>query len=171
MTTVARGRRPPKKARQPPSAARSRRALRFEDISSRGALEIVEAVKHGLPVQFMDDLRAETNLPASLLQDVTSISESTLARRRRATGAARAKARPLPAAARLSQQQSERIVRVALLWRRTLDLFQGDRDLARRWLQNPNPALGGKAPLAVADTELGAREVEAVLDRFDEGVY
>ena len=42
----------------------------------------------------------------------------------------------------------------------------GGRDVATRWLKRPNRALGGKAPLAVIDTEPGARMVENVLGRI-----
>jgi uncharacterized protein (DUF2384 family) len=40
----------------------------------------------------------------------------------------------------------------------------------REWLRTPSGDFGGKSPLEFADTEIGAREVEAVLDRISDGV-
>lgn len=38
-------------------------------------------------------------------------------------------------------------------------------------LDEPHLALGGDSPLALADTELGAREVDDLLGRLEHGVY
>ena len=40
---------------------------------------------------------------------------------------------------------------------------------ASRWLRRSNRALGGVAPLAAIDTELGARQVENLLGRIAYG--
>ena len=46
-----------------------------------------------------------------------------------------------------------------------------DRDNAGRWLQKPNRALGGVAPLDLLSSDLGAEQVETILVRIDYGVY
>jgi putative toxin-antitoxin system antitoxin component (TIGR02293 family) len=66
---------------------------------------------------------------------------------------------------RLARYESDRIYRLA----RIVALAKaslGDRNAATRWLKRPNRALGGNVPLAVIDTELGARTVENVLGRI-----
>jgi|SRR5215469_13371713 len=69
---------------------------------------------------------------------------------------------------RLARYESDRLYRLARLV--TLaDHFLGDHQLALEWLKRPNHALGGVAPLAMVDTELGAREVENVLGRIGYG--
>ena len=45
----------------------------------------------------------------------------------------------------------------------------GDRDFAQAWLRRPNPAFHDRAPIDVAQTEIGARRVEAILSRFEHG--
>jgi putative toxin-antitoxin system antitoxin component (TIGR02293 family) len=50
-------------------------------------------------------------------------------------------------------------------------LFDGDRDAAKSWLAEPQRALGGHVPLAMAGTEVGAREVERVMGRLEHGVF
>lgn len=46
-----------------------------------------------------------------------------------------------------------------------------DETTADRWLRLPNPALNGEVPIHMAATDLGAREVEAVLTRLEHGVF
>jgi putative toxin-antitoxin system antitoxin component (TIGR02293 family) len=47
----------------------------------------------------------------------------------------------------------------------------GEADFARKWLNYPNPALGDRIPIEMAETDAGAREVETVLTRIAYGVY
>lgn len=56
---------------------------------------------------------------------------------------------------------TERLARIAAIARWVWE----DDDKARAFLRAPHPELGGRAPLEAALTELGARQVEAVIDR------
>ena len=47
----------------------------------------------------------------------------------------------------------------------------GDDALADEWLRSPNPALGDAIPIRMIRTDLGGREVEAVLGRIEHGVF
>lgn len=47
----------------------------------------------------------------------------------------------------------------------------GDEERATRWLTKPNPSLNNKIPLDMAETDVGAREVEIVLKRIAYGDY
>jgi putative toxin-antitoxin system antitoxin component (TIGR02293 family) len=47
----------------------------------------------------------------------------------------------------------------------------GGEDFARKWLNLSNPALNGRIPIELAETDAGAREVEDVLGRFAHGVH
>ncbi len=60
-----------------------------------------------------------------------------------------------------------RLVRVRDHARRAFE----DDDVAEEWLSLPNPELGGEIPIKMARTDIGARDVEAVLTRFEHGVY
>ena len=44
-------------------------------------------------------------------------------------------------------------------------------ELARNWLNLPNPALKNRVPIDLAETDSGAREVEAILSRIAYGDY
>ncbi len=60
-----------------------------------------------------------------------------------------------------------RLIRVRDHARRAFE----DDDVAEEWLSLPNPELGGEIPIKMARTDIGARDVEAVLTRFEHGVY
>jgi putative toxin-antitoxin system antitoxin component (TIGR02293 family) len=47
----------------------------------------------------------------------------------------------------------------------------GGENFARKWLNLSNPALNGRIPIELAETDAGAREVEDVLGRFAHGVH
>ena len=60
-----------------------------------------------------------------------------------------------------------RLLRVVAFARRVFE----DEALADEWLRLPNPALNGLVPMHMARTDLGGREVEAVLGRIEHGVF
>ncbi|MEA2876993.1 MAG: hypothetical protein QOF14_2189 [Hyphomicrobiales bacterium] len=60
-----------------------------------------------------------------------------------------------------------RLLRVTEAARRAF----GEEDFARKWLNLPVPSLNDAIPIELAETDAGAREVEAVLIRFAHGVY
>ena len=72
--------------------------------------------------------------------------------------------------AELEPPECERIIRFARLLRRATELFE-DEGAARDWLKAPAFAFNGECPLSFADTEVGAREVEALLGRIGHGVF
>lgn len=60
-----------------------------------------------------------------------------------------------------------RLLRVVAFARRVFE----DDVLADDWLRSANPALDGLVPMQMARTDLGGREVEAVLGRIEHGVF
>jgi len=67
--------------------------------------------------------------------------------------------------ARFESDRLYRLARIVALANQNL----GDHERSMRWLKHPNRALGGLAPVAAIDTELGARQVENVLGRIAYG--
>ena len=70
---------------------------------------------------------------------------------------------------RLSAPESERTERIARVMAQAEFVWQ-DRPDARRFMTTPHPALRGRTPLDVALTELGARQVEEMLDQIFYGL-
>ena len=71
---------------------------------------------------------------------------------------------------KFTPEESERLLRLGTVFEQAVELFEGDRAAALRWLTAPRKALEGKTPLAYARTELGAREVEDLIGRLEHGV-
>jgi len=69
---------------------------------------------------------------------------------------------------RLSAAESERTERLARVMA-SAEFVWGDRSDARRFMTTPHPALGG-TPLDAALSELGARQVEEILDKIFHGL-
>ncbi len=106
-------------------------------------LAAVEAVLQGLPFQSIEQFRKTSGITLDRIKEVAGISDGSYSRRRQ-TG-------------RLSQEESERLLRVGRVFERATELYDGDRDAARRWLESVIPELGNQRPLDLARTEPGAR--------------
>ncbi|HYF08925.1 MAG TPA: antitoxin Xre/MbcA/ParS toxin-binding domain-containing protein [Acetobacteraceae bacterium] len=65
-----------------------------------------------------------------------------------------------------ASERAERLARVTALAMQAL----GDTEEARHWLNSPHPMLGDKPPIAVAATDLGARQVERILLNIEYGL-
>jgi putative toxin-antitoxin system antitoxin component (TIGR02293 family) len=71
---------------------------------------------------------------------------------------------------RLSIDEADPIIRLLRVVALANHAF-GDEAMATEWLKSPNPALHNRLPVDMAESDLGAREVEAVLERFQHGDY
>jgi putative toxin-antitoxin system antitoxin component (TIGR02293 family) len=121
------------------------------------APHLMRAVKNGFPYRTLERFQRNTGLPLDLLIELVDIPRRTLARRKRD--------------GRLGRDESDRLLRASRVFARALALFEGDRDAATEWLTARQPALGGAVPIALAKTDLGAREVEALAGRLEHGVF
>jgi putative toxin-antitoxin system antitoxin component (TIGR02293 family) len=119
-------------------------------------LSLAEKVEEGFPIRTFLRLQRTLNIGSSDLARIVNITLRTLARRK-ATG-------------RLEPDESDRLLRVARVYKAALDLFESDRTAALAWLSRPNRALNGKTPLQLATTDVGAREVERLITRLEHGV-
>ena len=113
-------------------------------------VDLQAAIREGLPQRVIEMLMGAADLSIKELAACLDLSPRSLQRRRRE--------------GRLARHESDRVYRLARIVALAKSSL-GGRDRATRWLKRPNRALGGQAPLAVLDTELGARAVENVLGR------
>ena len=72
---------------------------------------------------------------------------------------------------RFTAEQSERLVRIIRVLDRAVELFDGDKTAAQKWLNEPARALGWKTPAEVMNSETGAYEVMKLITRLEHGVY
>jgi len=118
---------------------------------------LIERLDRGLSFASFNRLRQNINLSQEELATLVQISPRTLARRRTQK--------------RLETDESDRLVRLSRVFGKTVELFEGDDASARDWLARPQLGLGSKRPLDLLGSEVGAREVEAVIDRLEHGVF
>jgi len=118
--------------------------------------KLYEAVTHGLKFATFSRLVQNTMLPQSVIAEVVQVSDRTLARRREK--------------GKLEPGESDRLLRFSRLFGLALQLFEGDADAARTWLLSKPKALGGRTPLELSMTEIGAREVEDLIGRLEHGI-
>ena len=116
--------------------------------------DLREAIREGFRPAVVEELMRASGLTLKELASALDLSPRSLQRRRNS--------------GRLARYESDRLYRLARIVAIAND-FLGDRERALRWLKRPNRALGGIAPVAAIDTELGARQVENILGRIAYG--
>jgi len=120
------------------------------------AAYIVERVRDGLPFREFTAMREMLGLTEDRLGQLIGIPKATLHRRKKAM--------------HLERSESDRLVRYGRLFQRATAALGGEA-AARSWLSAPAIAFHDETPLDYADTEIGAREVEALLGRLEHGVF
>ena len=119
-------------------------------------IRIFRRVEKGLAFQAFVRFQRITGLSMGDLAEAVAIKPRTLARRRQQ--------------GRLEPEESDRLLRLSRIFGKALELFEGDAEAARQWLATPQRGLGGERPMVLAKTDLGAREVDALVDRLEHGV-
>lgn len=122
----------------------------------RTDLDLVDAVAEGLPTESVAELAARLEL--SDVEIFRLVAPRRTLHHRKQSGTA------------LTAEESARVARVARTFVQALDAF-GDAPKARAWLRRPNRALSARVPLALLESEAGARLVEDELVRIAFGVY
>jgi putative toxin-antitoxin system antitoxin component (TIGR02293 family) len=120
-------------------------------------LDLMEQVEKGLPAAVFDRFSTLIGVPREELASAIHTTTRTIARRKRAEMA-------------LDRTAGERLVRLALLYKRSSEIL-GDEDLTRQWMRTPREAFGGRTPFEMASSEIGAEEVEDLLTRVEQGVF
>ncbi len=117
---------------------------------------IIQRVRDGLEMEEFLALQEMLEVTEERLAGLLGMSRATLHRRKKAGN--------------LDRAESDRLVRYARLLSHAIAAL-GGLDGARSWLTAPAIAFQGECPLDYADTEIGAREVDALLGRIEHGVF
>lgn len=119
--------------------------------------KVIQIIEDGLSIVVFRELCDFLEVSDKALAEIIKIPISTLAKRKKR--------------GHFSSTESERIYRILNLYKQALDTFDGNEEYARKWLKEDAYGLGGVPPLYFAKTELGAKEVEQLLIRIDEGIF
>lgn len=113
-------------------------------------------LRQGLPYSAFKRFQRNTRLSSAAIAELIQLPTRTMARRKEA--------------GRLQPDESDRLLRVARVFGRALELFEGDPDAARHWLSSKQRLLGNLVPLELAGTDVGALEVEHLIGRLEHGI-
>jgi putative toxin-antitoxin system antitoxin component (TIGR02293 family) len=119
-------------------------------------LDWVQVIRNGLPAAAIDSLLGAIQLSQAELASAVGIPERTLARRKR-EGV-------------LSSEESAKVLRLARVASRANEVFESSES-SIHWLKAPNASLGGRTPLSLLDTDIGAESVLDTLGRIEHGVF
>ena len=114
--------------------------------------DLLRSIEGGLAARVFDQFVENTGLSAERAAEFADIGRRALAIRLEE--------------GRFSRDESDRLVRAARIFGGALALFKGDRSTASAWLMSGQPDLGGSAPIDLARTDLGAREVERIFAKL-----
>jgi putative toxin-antitoxin system antitoxin component (TIGR02293 family) len=118
---------------------------------------LLQTVRKGIPYTALERLQRNLQLSLEQIARLMQVPPRTLARRRQDR--------------RLRPDESDKLLRATRVLGQALQLFGGEWSDARAWLETPQPTLGGVTPLELAETELGAREVEMAIHAIRHGVF
>lgn len=145
------------KRRQPAAHPRVLLEANLLGLSVGFEAELLNEVEHGFSFGQWERLQESAKLNRSQLADLVQMTTKTVERRKKA--------------GRLEADESDRLLRISRVLARAIELFEGDRDGALHWLESPAIAFGGRTPLSLARTDIGAREVERLIGQLEQGVF
>jgi putative toxin-antitoxin system antitoxin component (TIGR02293 family) len=119
--------------------------------------DLIRQVRRGFSFHALLDLESRSGVSLTEIASIIDLPPRTLARRK--------------SSGRLSSDESEKVLRLSAVFEQAVDLFEGDRAGALKWLTSPKRVLENQTPLAYSRTELGAREVENLMGRLEHGVF
>lgn len=117
----------------------------------------IEKIRRGGNTRELDALKALFDIDDGVLCTLLGISPRTLARRRED--------------GTVNKAELDRVATLHLVMRDAVELFEGDREKARRWLKRPARALEHQCPIDLLDTEAGIRMVRDLIGQLEHGVY
>ncbi|NHZ97357.1 antitoxin Xre/MbcA/ParS toxin-binding domain-containing protein [Massilia sp. CCM 8734] len=117
---------------------------------------VIKRLRSGTPASVIPVMASRLGVTQDSLFDQLRLPRNTLADR-------------LDKNAVLSSTEQERLYRAFRVWKRTLEVLE-DQNCAQRWIIRENRSLGGEAPLALLDTEVGYELVLDTLGRIEYGV-
>ena len=135
----------------------SGRSVRTLGLDAKSSGELIRQVERGFSFNALLDLESRSGVALSEIASIIDLPPRTLARRK--------------SSGRLSSDESEKLLRISAVFEQAVDLFEGNRPGALKWLTTPKKALENETPLAYSRTELGAREVEDLIGRLEHGVF
>jgi len=120
-------------------------------------LDLADMAREGLPSATLSRLSESLGWTRAALIEQLGIAPRTAARR-------------LTRREPLSTAESERVLRLARVLARAIEVFES-RDAAKQWLQEASTALGERKPTDLLVTDIGTEVVLNELGKIDHGFF
>ncbi len=130
--------------------------IRYESLGNGNIVYLIQSSREG--ISFSQFQQLSENLPFSMREwsEILHISERTIQRYKKESLV-------------FEPLQSERILEIALLKRKGIDVFGSEKNFYT-WLKSVNPALGGITPRELLDNSFGIGLIKDELLRIEHGV-
>jgi putative toxin-antitoxin system antitoxin component (TIGR02293 family) len=125
-------------------------------LTERPLGEQIEVLERGLPSSALGEIAAALGLPKARIIKALKLVLRTMTEREKKHE-------------RFSTAESERLYRLVRARGLAREIFSSDAAVAE-WLGAPDRSLGGRAPLEMLATDLGAQKVESLLRAMIHGV-
>ncbi|MGJ7030353.1 type II RES/Xre toxin-antitoxin system antitoxin [Niabella hirudinis] len=122
----------------------------------RNTADFIDRIREGLPKKALDHLAGVMGVSDAEMARMIHTSDRTLRR--------------YTAAQKLNAEQSERVIELARLYARGVDVFD-DLDNFKTWMRVPVDALGAKKPIEFLDTSMGIELLMDELGRIEHGIF
>lgn len=132
------------------------RLWQFAGLRGGDGLGLLAQIEEGLEGDVAERITKWTNISKTELRHMTGIPGTTFNRSSKA---------------RFTAEQSERLVRLIRVMDRAVEMFEGDKGAALKWLNEPVRGLGWEKPADLLSSEAGAFEVLRLINRLEHGVF
>jgi len=129
---------------------------RILSLNADSNLQVIERLEQGLKPEGIESLAQHLDMSLTGFLELLELNSSTFFKTKKE-------------GKRLSPEASGRVYRLAKVVEAAESYFE-DEGVAKRWLEHPKVALGGKVPLQFARTAEGADYVVNLLGRMAHGV-
>jgi putative toxin-antitoxin system antitoxin component (TIGR02293 family) len=119
-------------------------------------INLIDEVERGLPTRSYSVIAEALDLTPGEEDQLLQVSLRTRARWKQRK--------------RLDPAISDRLVRLARILALAVDVLES-QEHAVAWLREPSDALGGRTPLGVVTTDVGAERVTNMLYQMEHGIY
>ncbi len=130
--------------------------VRYESLGNGNILHLIHFARTGLAFSHFQQLSRNTPFTSKEWSDILHISERTMQRYKKES-------------LTFEPLQSERILEIALLQRKGIEIF-GSAERFFIWLKSANVALGGISPRELLDNSFGIGLLKDELLRLEHGV-
>jgi putative toxin-antitoxin system antitoxin component (TIGR02293 family) len=120
------------------------------EVAEMPTTRAVKVIRAGLPARAFVGVAAALHLTVDELAGKLGVSARTIRDQQKKLS-------------RLSSENTGKLVRIARIQHQARKIFSTNEAVSG-WLRSPAPALEGALPIDLVDTDLGAREVESVLN-------